>query len=367
MIKTKAVMSDAKGGFFIDEIILNPPQAHEVLVEIKASGLCRSDYNLMLLAENIGVLGHEGAGIVKAIGDGVSNVKCGDAVLLNWATPCKKCVDCKSNKEFLCEQIASKTGTEDLWTKPAHDGILHRNKPISRLLGLGTLARYALVREESVNKINIDIPYSSACIIGCAVMTGWGSVVNVAQVNNGCSAVVLGIGGVGINVLQGLKLSKAKTIIAVDINEQKLDLAKKFGATDVILNTNIDDTLRKIETILFGRKADYVFECTGNSSLVPLAFQSTQSGGKLIQVGVLTGESPIDMNWLHWGKSYVNSFYGGCCPDRDVLRILELYQKKQLRIDEQVTQMFPLNEFQSALNALLKGYDIRVVLNTCEN
>ena len=244
-IISKSAIAKGDGTFIIDKVNVSDPKADEVLVKIKAAGLCHTDHDSLNWGKPI-VLGHEGSGIVEAIGSEVQNVSVGDAVILNWATPCRNCFQCNLGNEHICENNSPVVAGANGHTEGhAHlEGTLYKGKPIERSFNIGTLSEYSLVKASAVVKNPVgDMSFAAASIISCGVMTGYGSVVNSAKVTAGSSVVVLGTGGVGLSVIQGAKVSKAHKIIAIDINANRLELAKKFGATHTILADKSDKGL----------------------------------------------------------------------------------------------------------------------------
>ena len=254
-ISAKAAVTDGTGSFTIEDVTIADPQRDEVLVEIKASGVCHTDWDTLKDPSNL-VLGHEGAGVVLAVGAGVEHVSSGDRVLLNWAIPCKTCFQCEHGNQAICEKNNPVTGVGDHGA--AHPGSTERNgQALKRSFHLGTMSTHTVVRKEAVIPITVDIPFSSACIIGCGVMTGYGSVVNAAKLAAGSNAVVLGTGGVGLNAIQGARISGAAKIIAIDANPERLKMAEQFGATHTILASREDTGLLKaaeeVEKLCGGR------------------------------------------------------------------------------------------------------------------
>ncbi|MFT6794440.1 MAG: S-(hydroxymethyl)glutathione dehydrogenase/alcohol dehydrogenase [Rubritalea sp.] len=362
-IQARAAIADGKGNFSIEEITIHPPQSDEVLVEIHAAGICHTDYDSLSWGKTI-LLGHEGAGIVKQIGNDVTSIKVGDRVLLNWAIPCGHCFQCASGRTAICENNSPVTG--NMSGHARLESTLFNGTPIVRSFHLGTMATHTLVRQEAVVKINNDIPFSSACLIGCGVMTGYGSVVNAAKVEAGSSVVVLGCGGVGLNAIQAAALSGATKVIAVDVDETKFPIAKKFGATHTVHATTEDAGLRKcadsVRQECDGRGADYCFESTAIPSLgdAPLAF--IRNGGTAVQCSGIEQTISFDATLFEWDKIYINPLYGCCRPEVDFPRILSLYDQKKLMIDELVTTTYTLDELPTAFDDLLAGKNAKGVL-----
>ncbi|MCB0845350.1 MAG: alcohol dehydrogenase catalytic domain-containing protein, partial [Bacteroidetes bacterium] len=232
-LRSKSAISTGKGTFVIDYVILSDPQPDEVVVKMKAAGLCHTDYDSLSWGKPI-VMGHEGAGIIARVGSEVKGLSEGDQVILNWATPCMKCFQCQEGNQHICENNSPVVAGGNGYT-PGHahlESTQWKGNPIERSFNLGTLSEYALLKESAVVKVEYEnLNFSAASIISCGVMTGYGSVVNSAKVPAGSSVVVLGCGGVGLNVIQAARISGATKIIAIDINQSKLDMARQFGAT----------------------------------------------------------------------------------------------------------------------------------------
>ena len=364
-IQAKAAIADGKGGFSVETIQVNSPLAGEVLVAIKASGVCHTDYDSL----NWGyehVMGHEGAGLVEAVGEGVDHVKVGDKVLLNWAIPCKNCFQCDHGNHHICEVNSQVTG-EDPFKGMAHpEATTWQGKPVKRSFNIGTLSSHAVVKKEAVIPFTTDIPFESACIVGCGVMTGYGSVVNTAKLTPGSSAVILGAGGVGLNSIQGARISGAGKIIAIDVNEQRLEMAKEFGATHTILASREDKGLMQaseaVKQLCRGSGADFAFECTGVPALGAAPLAMVRSAGTAIQVSGIEEEITIDMNLFEWDKVYINPLYGGAKPEYDFPKLLELYEHKQLKLDELITRTYPLEALQKAIDDMLAGRNAKGVI-----
>jgi Zn-dependent alcohol dehydrogenase len=363
-----AAIANGKGGFEIGKTVIEKPLSDEVLVRIKAAGLCHTDYDSLSWGKPI-VMGHEGSGIVEAIGSEVMNVSVGDTVILNWATPCKSCFQCKIGNQQICEKNSPVVAGENGYTQGhAHlKGTQFKGRPIERSFNLGTLSEYALLKASAVVKNPAPtMPFSAASIISCGVMTGYGSVVNSAKVTAGSSVVVLGTGGVGLSVIQGAKISKASKIIAVDINEGRLAMAKKFGATDMILADKKDIGLlgaaKKVKTMTDDRGADYAFECTAVPELGAAPLAMIRNAGTAVQVSGIEQEITIDMNLFEWDKVYINPLYGGCNPEKDFPKIVAHYQQGALKLEEMITRTYRLSELQQAFDDMLSGKNAKGVV-----
>ena len=365
MYNAKAAIGNGKGEFTIEEIQVASPKKNEVLVEIKAAGLCHTDYDSLNWARPL-VLGHEGAGIVKEIGEGVEGVKVGDHVALNWAIPCGGCFQCNQGFQSLCE-VSKPAFVFEATAGHAHrQGTQFKGEPIDRSFNIGTLSSLTLVKKEAVIPMPSTIPFPSAAIIGCGVMTGYGSVVNSAKIQAGSTVVVLGVGGVGINAIQGARIAGAAKIIAVARKAHRLETAKKFGATDIIQVSPDDAELlqaaAQVKAMTGGRGADYCFEGTAVPELgaAPLAF--IRNGGMAVQMSGIEKKISFDMRLFEWDKIYINPLYGKCTPAIDFPRIFELYHGGKLMLDEQVTRTYPLEKLTEAFDDMLKGRNTKGVI-----
>ena len=351
----RAAITDARGNFSIETIEIEPPQADEVLVEIKAAGVCHTDYDSMSRGVPR-ILGHEGAGVVKAVGANINHLAHGDRVLLNWASPCGICFQCLRGNTSICEHRAV----------VPDERVRLNGQPIPRSFRLGTMATLAIVRKESINKIEVDIPFPSAAIVGCGVMTGYGSVVNSAKVTPGSSVAVIGTGGVGLNVIQGARISGADKIIAIDINPERLAMATRFGATHTVQADPADRGLlaaaAQVKGFTDGRGADYAFECTAVPELGAAPLAMARNGGIAVQASGIEQEISIDMNLFEWNKTYINPLYGECRPDIDFPILFNLYQKGDLLLDEMVTRTYPLEQLGQAFEDMHRGINAKGVL-----
>ncbi|OBQ56707.1 Zn-dependent alcohol dehydrogenase [Tamlana sp. s12] len=366
-LQAKSAIATADGKFIIDHITIAEPQADEIIVKIQAAGLCHTDHDSLNWGKPI-ILGHEGAGIVHQIGSGITDFKVGDKVILNWATPCMTCFQCQEGNQHICENNSPVTAGGNGYT-PGHahlEGSTWHNKPIERSFNIGTLAEYTLVKASACVKLNSDMPMPSASIISCGVMTGYGSVVNSAKLSAGSSAVVLGTGGVGLNVIQGAKVSGAAKIIAIDINQERLEMAKQFGATHTILADKADIGLQKaaqtVKSLTDGRGADYAFECTAVPALGAAPLAMIRNAGTAVQVSGIEEEITIDMNLFEWDKIYINPLYGKCRPDIDFPKLVSLYDKGDLLLDEMITRTYPLENLQRAFDDMLAGRNAKGVI-----
>ncbi len=365
MIKSKSAIADGNGNFVIQQIEIGDPQGDEVLVQIKAAGICHTDWDSQSWGKPL-IMGHEGAGIVKKVGPNVSDLEEGDSVILNWAVPCYQCFQCQEGNQHLCEvNSAVVVGNGVSGGHVRLQASTLNGVPIERSFSLGTMSEYALVRESACVKIAVDIPFASAAIISCGVMTGYGSVVNVAKVKAGSSVVVLGTGGVGLNVIQGARISGASKIIAIDINRSRLEMAKQYGATHTILASKDDagllEAAKQVKN-LTDRGADYSFECTAIPALGAAPLAMIRNGGTAVQVSGIEQEIKIDMRLFEWDKVYINPLYGKARPQIDFRILQELYASGQLQLDNMVTRTYPLDQLQKAFSDMHHGLNAKGVI-----
>lgn len=367
-ISSKSAIAKGDGTFVINTVTVANPNSDEVLVKIKAAGLCHTDHDSLHWGKPI-VMGHEGSGIVEAIGSEVENVLVGDAVILNWATPCRNCFQCNLGNEHICENNSPVVAGANGYTEGhAHlEGTLYNGKPIERSFNIGTLSEYTLVKESAVVRNPVDnMSFPAASIVSCGVMTGYGSVVNSAKVTEGSSVVVLGTGGVGLSVIQGAKVCKVDKIIAIDINSNRLELAKKFGATHTILADESDKGLlraaKEVKKMTGNRGADYAFECTAVPELGVAPLAMVRNAGTAVQVSGIEQEITADMNLFEWDKIYINPLYGGCNPERDFPKILKHYETGELKLEEMITQTYSLDHLEQAFQDMLSGKNAKGVI-----
>lgn len=359
-----AILHEPNGHFTIESLTLDEPKADEVLVKIAASGVCHSDWHVATgttMHPMPCVAGHEGAGVVQAVGDGVTQVKVGDHVVLSWTPDCGQCFYCLHNQPNLCE-----TYTEPIWNGVMLDGTsrLHLNdKPVYIYCGLGTFAEYAVVSEMACIPIPSNVPLQTAALVGCAVATGVGAALYTSPVKPGDSVVVYGVGGIGLNIIQGAYLAGATTIIAVDIHQSKIDLARDFGATHGVLAT--DSVLSDVRTLTFGRGADHVFEAVGLPHLQELCLELARPGGVVTFVGLSPMGSSTNLPGsilTRTEKTVRGSYYGSVSPKRDFPRFIEMYQSRRLKLDELVSKTYALLQINVAYEHMLRGDVARCVI-----
>ncbi len=367
-ITCKAAITDGKGNFKIETIEVNDPLDDEVLVKIKAAGLCHTDYDSLNWGKQL-IIGHEGAGIVVKTGKGVKDILPGDKVILSWAMHCGHCFQCLEGNEHLCE-VASPVAAGGNGYTPGHadpKGTTKNGQPILRSFNIGTLAEYTLVKASAVVKNSSQkMSFPAASIISCGVMTGYGSVVNAAKVKTGSSVVVLGTGGVGLNVIQGAKIAGAAPIIAIDINANRLEMAKKFGATHTILagknDTGLLNAAAQVKELTNNRGADYAFECTAIPELGAAPLAMVRNAGTAVQVSGIEQDITVDMRLFEWDKIYINPLYGKCRPQVDFPKIVMHYEDGTLLLEEMITNTYTLNDLDKAFDDMLKGKNAKGVI-----
>ena len=364
-IKCKAAVTDGNGNFSIESIEVEEPAFDEVLVKIEAAGICKTDYDSLNWGKPF-ILGHEGAGRIVALGRAARGFCEGDLVILNWAIPCGRCHQCRIGNQNICENNSPVTGKNNLGH--AHYGATTlKGENVDRSFNLGTLSEYTLVKKNAiVRNHSKKMSFEAASFIGCGVMTGYGSVVNAAKVKKGSTVVVIGAGSIGVNVIQAAKICQAKSIIAIDINENRFPLAKKLGATHTILAHKTDKGLMKasvkVKELTEGRGADYAFECTAVPSLGASPLAMVRNAGTAVQVTGIEEEIMIDMNLFEWDKKYMNPLYGKCKPQVDIPAIIDHYDNKELLLEEMVTETYSLSQLDKAIDAMLQGKNAKGVI-----
>jgi len=355
MREVRAAVAAGDGSYRIETIGLDEPGDGEVLVAIKASGVCHTDWDSLGWRKRI-VLGHEGAGEVLQTGRGVTTVHPGQRVMLNWAIPCGHCFQCGLGHENICEQRGS---VPDL-------RFHHSDGSLNASFSLGTMATHALVPQAAVLPLDPAIPFEVAAIMGCAVMTGFGSAVNSARVQEGSTVVVLGCGGVGLSTMLGALYCKASRVIAVDVNPARLELARQFGATETLLadraDTGLVEAAREVKRRNGGRGADYAFECTAVPELASAPLAMVRSAGTAVGVSGIEKVVPVDMELFEWDKLYINPLYGGCRPQRDFPLLMDLYKRGILPLDRMVTRRYRLGELPQAFKDMHDGIHAKGVL-----
>jgi NDMA-dependent alcohol dehydrogenase len=367
-MKTRAAVSYHPGKpLVIEELELAEPRAGEVLVRMAAVGLCHSDYHVLAGNRPVGmrpmVLGHEGAGVVEAVGPVVTRIRPGDHVVLTFIPSCGKCRYCLSGMSHACVLGAS------IAKGPQLDGTYRlRNvsgQPVGQFCLLGAFSEYAVVNQDSVCVIDKGYRLDVACLVGCGVVGGFGAAVHRAKVRPGSSVLVIGVGGVGMNVIQGARVAGATTIIAADIVDQKLAWAKAFGATHTI-NTEGADVVASVMEITGGGGVDYAFEVISNPRTVGQAFAATSRLGVVVVIGLTpaTVESlPISpLQLVLSQKTLMGTLYGASNPQVEIPRVLSLYRHGQIKLDELITRRYRLDQVNEGYADMLVGKNIRGVI-----
>ncbi len=373
-MKTRAAVAFApKSPLEIVELDLEGPKAGEVLVEIMATGICHTDaYTLDGLdSEGIfpSVLGHEGAGIVREVGPGVTSVKPGDHVIPLYTPECRTCPSCLSRKTNLCTQIRATQGQgvmPDGTSRFSLDG-----KKIHHYMGCSTFSNYTVLPEIAVAKIREDAPFDKVCYIGCGVTTGVGAVINTAKAGPGCTGIVFGLGGIGLNVIQGLRLVGADMIIGVDLNPSKEAWGRKFGMTHFVnpKDAGADLVAHLVNLTKRGADqiggADYTFDCTGNVEVMRTALECSHRGwGESIIIGVAGAGQEIKTRpfQLVTGRTWKGTAFGGARGRTDVPRIVDWYMDGKIQIDPMITHRLPLEKINEGFDLMHKGESIRSVV-----
>ena len=363
-LQGRAAIGDGAGGFVIEDVSVRAPQAGEVRVALRAAGICHTD-DASLRWPGPLVLGHEGAGVVESVGEGVTHLQPGQPVLLNWAIPCGRCPQCQRGRGSLCERthgVDAQLGS----STPAPGHTLWRGQAVERSFKLGTFAEHTLVRAEAVTALPQQLPMRCACILGCGVMTGVGAVVNVAQVQPGDTVAVVGCGGVGLSVVQGARLAGAGRIIAIDRRQTALDRATALGATHTVLAAEDDPQHQQlasaVRALTDGRGADHAFEATGVAALAFLPLQLCRHGGHAVQLSGAHGPVSVDMPAFWWDKRYLVPLYGGCQPERDFPRLFSWAAAGQLQLESLVTHTYTLDDLAAALADMRAGRSAKGVI-----
>lgn len=362
-----AVAFEAGKPLSIETVQLEGPRAGEVLVELKATGICHTDKFTLSGADPEGlfpsILGHEGAGIVVDVGAGVKSLKKGDHVVPLYTPECRECKSCTSQKTNLCTAIRSTQGQgmmPDGSSRFSLDG-----KPIHHYMGCSTFANYTVMPEIALAKIREDAPFDKVCYIGCGVTTGIGAVLFTAKVEAGANVVVFGLGGIGLNVIQGAKMVGANKIIGVDINPAREAMARQFGMTDFVNPKEIEGDVVAHLVELTDGGADYSFECVGNVELMRQALECCHRGwGVSTIVGVAGAGQEIATRpfQLVTGRRWQGTAFGGARGRTDVPRIVDWYMENKIQIDPMITHVLPLDRINEGFDLMTRGESIRSVV-----
>jgi len=351
----------------IETVQLAGPKAGEVLVEIKATGVCHTDAFTLSGDDPEGlfpaILGHEGAGIVVDVGPGVTSVKRGDHVIPLYTPECRQCEYCLSQKTNLCQAIRATQGKGLMPDGSSRFSI--GGKPVLHYMGTSTFANYTVLPEIAVAKIREDAPFDKVCYIGCGVTTGIGAVIYTAKVTPGSKVIVFGLGGIGLNVLQGARLAGADMIVGIDINPSRKELAEKFGMTHFVNPNEVEGDLVAYLVNLTKGGADYTFECVGNVKLMRQALECCHKGwGVSTIIGVAGAGQEISTRpfQLVTGRVWKGSAFGGARGRTDVPKIVDWYMDGKINIDDLITHVMPLERINEAFDLMHEGKSIRSVV-----
>ncbi|WP_020648500.1 S-(hydroxymethyl)glutathione dehydrogenase/class III alcohol dehydrogenase [Solimonas variicoloris] len=351
----------------IETVQLDGPKAGEVLVELKATGICHTDKYTLSGADPEGlfpsILGHEGAGVVVDVGPGVKHLKKGDHVIPLYTPECRECKSCTSRKTNLCTAIRATQGQGLM--PDGTSRFSFQGKPIHHYMGCSTFANYTVMPEIALAKIREDAPFDKVCYIGCGVTTGLGAVLFTAKVEAGANVVVFGLGGIGLNVIQGAKMVGADKIIGVDVNPARETMARQFGMTHFVNPKEIEGDLVAHLVELTGGGADYSFECVGNTTLMRQALECCHRGwGVSTIIGVAAAGQEISTRpfQLVTGRRWQGSAFGGARGRTDVPKIVDWYMEKKIAIDPMITHVLPLERINEGFDLMTRGESIRSVV-----
>ncbi|MCL8208244.1 MAG: Zn-dependent alcohol dehydrogenase [Actinomycetia bacterium] len=352
-----AVLHEYRQPLVIEEVEVLPPRAGEVLVRFVASGVCHSDLTRIQGERPSSlpiILGHEGAGIVEEVGPGVTTVKPGDHVVLSWIYGCGQCEYCTVGRPNLC-----RVGIKMLTGGTFPDGSTRfriGDQPVHHMV-VSSFGEMGVVPEACAIPVPAEVPLERAVVVGCGVMTGVGAVMNTARVHVGATVAVVGAGGVGLNVVQGAVLAGARQIIAVDILDAKLEMARRFGATHGI-NGRRENVVEAVRDLTGGLGVDYAFEVLGRPETIRQAYDMVKPGGMAVVVGISPADSEVALPAMQipfQEKMLVGSFYGGARPRVDIPRLIDLYRTGRLKLDELVTRTYRPEQINQALHDLEAG------------
>ena len=362
-----AVAHEAGKPLTIETVTLAGPKAGEVLVEIKATGICHTDEFTLSGADPEGlfpaILGHEGAGVVVEVGAGVTSVKPGDHVIPLYTPECRQCDYCLSGKTNLCQAIRETQGRGVMPDGTSRFSM--GNDSIFHYMGTSTFANHTVLPEIAVAKVREDAPFDKICYIGCGVTTGIGAVINTAKVEPGANCVVFGLGGIGLNVIQGLRLVGADIIVGVDLNPAKRELAQAFGMTHFVNPSEVEGDLVPYLVDLTKGGADYSFECIGNVDVMRQALECCHKGwGESIIIGVAGAGQEISTRpfQLVTGRVWRGTAFGGAKGRTEVPRIVDWYMDGKINIDDLITHTMPLEDINRAFDLMHAGESIRSVV-----
>jgi len=362
-----AVAFEAGKPLEIVTVQLEGPKAGEVLVEIKATGVCHTDAYTLSGADPEGlfpaILGHEGAGVVVEVGPGVTSLKPGDHVIPLYTPECRECEYCLSRKTNLCQKIRITQGRGQM--PDGTSRFSYKGQPLHHYMGTSTFANYTVLPEIALAKIRPDAPFDKVCYIGCGVTTGVGAVINTAKAEPGCNAVVFGLGGIGLNVIQGLRLVGANMIVGVDLNDDKEEWGRRFGMTHFVNPKKIQGDIVPHLVELTRGGADYSFDCTGNTTVMRQALECCHKGwGESIIIGVAAAGQEISTRpfQLVTGRVWRGTAFGGARGRTEVPKIVDWYMDGKIEIDPMITHVMPLEQINEAFDLMHHGKSIRAVI-----
>ncbi|MDC0747464.1 S-(hydroxymethyl)glutathione dehydrogenase/class III alcohol dehydrogenase [Polyangium mundeleinium] len=351
----------------IEEVDLEGPKEGEVLVEIKATGVCHTDDYTLSGKDSEGIfpsiLGHEGAGVIVDVGPGVKSVKKGDHVIPLYTPECRQCKFCLSRKTNLCQAIRATQGKGVMPDGTSRFKI--GKEPVYHYMGTSTFANYTVLPEISVAKIREDAPFDKVCYIGCGVTTGLGAVIYTAKVQPGDNVVVFGLGGIGLNVIQGAKMAGANMIVGVDLNPARKEMGEKFGMTHFVNPSEVQGDLVPYLVNLTDGGADYSFECVGSVSVMRQALECCHKGwGVSVIIGVAAAGQEIATRpfQLVTGRVWKGSAFGGARGRTDVPKIVDWYMDKKINIDDLITYVLPIDKINESFDLMHSGKSIRTVV-----
>lgn len=367
-MKTRAAIATEAGKpLQITEVDVEGPRPGEVMVEMKATGICHTDEFTLSGADPEGIfpaiLGHEGAGVVVEVGPGVTSVKPGDHVIPLYTPECRNCEYCLNPKTNLCQAIRTTQGQglmPDGTSRFSLDG-----RPLFHYMGTSTFAQHSVMPEIAVARIRQDAPFDKVCYIGCGVTTGIGAVINTAKVEPGSNCIVFGLGGIGLNVIQGLRLVGANMIVGVDLNPAKKAWGERFGMTHFVNPEEVTGDLVPYLVDLTGGGADYTFECVGNVKLMRAALESCHKGwGESVIIGVAGAGQEISTRpfQLVTGRVWRGTAFGGARGRTDVPKIVDWYMEGKIDIDPMITHTLELDEINTGFDLMHEGKSIRSVV-----
>jgi S-(hydroxymethyl)glutathione dehydrogenase / alcohol dehydrogenase len=361
MTQARAAVTDGHGNVVLADVEVDEPGPGEVRVALAAAGLCHTDLDSLSGGQRL-ILGHEGAGHVECVGAGVGEFVPGDPVVLNWAMPCGQCAACTRSEPFLCCPSAAGNATPP----PFMQRTRWRGAVLERSFALGTFSSLTVVPRSAVTRVPAGVPMAQACIAGCGVMTGVGSVLNVARVQAGDSVAILGCGGVGLSAVQGARIAGAACIVAIDKQQSRLDQALLLGATDAVRVAEgegaFDAVVEAVQMLTTAQGVDHAFECTGVAALAFKPLLLVRHGGQVLQLSGGQGGQLVPAQWFRWNKRYSVPLYGGCVPERDFALLFKHVLEGQLQLSQLAAPRYPLEQASLALQDLRAGRIVKGVI-----